>query len=120
MLRHSWDTSDDKMEQHRQEQKEELGACSMDTTQTAELNFGDIVRQHEYVKAFLVLKIWIIVVVQSLQKATNVTYHRPLVDRNVRSKMMGRGRFRGCTLWLTGNIVIKNELKNCNFMFIME
>ncbi|KAI9554679.1 hypothetical protein GHT06_019955 [Daphnia sinensis] len=38
----------------------------------------------------------------SIQKATNVTYHRPLVDRNVRSKMMGRGRFRGCTLWFTG------------------
>ena len=50
------------MEQHRQQQQsskqeeEELGACRMDTTQTAELNFGDIVRQHELIKAFIVLK----------------------------------------------------------------
>ena len=39
---------------------------------------------------------------QSLQKATNVFYHRPLVDRNVRGQAMGQSRFRGCTIWFTG------------------
>ncbi|XP_046452990.1 bifunctional 3'-phosphoadenosine 5'-phosphosulfate synthase 2-like [Daphnia pulex] len=38
----------------------------------------------------------------SLQKATNVTYHRHLVDRNTRGQVMGQGRFRGCTVWFTG------------------
>lgn len=38
----------------------------------------------------------------SMQKATNVVYHRPLVDRNVRGKVIGTGKFRGCTLWFTG------------------
>ena len=39
---------------------------------------------------------------KSLQKATNVTYHRHLVDRNTRGQVMGQGRFRGCTVWFTG------------------
>lgn len=38
----------------------------------------------------------------SLQKATNVTYHRQLVSRNTRGQLMGQGRFRGCTVWFTG------------------
>jgi len=45
----------------------------------------------------------------SLQKATNVTYHRPLVSRNLRGHVMAgnqgsgnQGRFRGCTVWFTG------------------
>jgi len=38
----------------------------------------------------------------SLQKATNVTYHRQLVSRNTRGQLMGQGGFRGCTVWFTG------------------
>lgn len=43
-----------------------------------------------------------------MQKATNVTYHRHLVDRNVRGKVIGQGRFRGCTLWFTGSYFYNN------------
>ncbi|XP_065568021.1 bifunctional 3'-phosphoadenosine 5'-phosphosulfate synthase-like isoform X1 [Artemia franciscana] len=39
----------------------------------------------------------------SLQKATNVTYHKHLVTRDTRGKILGEGRaFKGCTVWFTG------------------
>nr|CAG4644136.1 EOG090X09V8 [Lepidurus arcticus] len=39
----------------------------------------------------------------TLQKATNVTYHRHLVTRNSRAQVMGQTKgFRGCTIWFTG------------------
>ena len=37
-----------------------------------------------------------------MKAATNITYHRPLVERDARSQAMGQGRFRGCTVWFTG------------------
>lgn len=43
---------------------------------------------------------------QSANKATNVVYHRPLVNRDDRGKVIGTGKFRGCTLWFTGKKLI--------------
>jgi 3'-phosphoadenosine 5'-phosphosulfate synthase len=34
--------------------------------------------------------------------------------------MMGRGRFRGCTLWLTGADIIKNELYYKNILYVFK
>lgn len=42
-------------------------------------------------------------VLQGMQRATNVTYQAHHVSRNKRGQVVGtRSGFRGCTVWLTG------------------
>ena len=44
---------------------------------------------------------------QTVQKATNVTYQAQHVSRAKRGQVLGqRGGFRGCTVWFTGMYIV--------------